>query len=505
MPFPAEISLNDLIDDPYPVYARLRREAPVARVPAAGLWLVTRFDDCAAVLGDREAFSGPQGHPTLDRAFGAPNVISATGEVHADLRRGIDPGLCPAQARRLTEERVRPFARALARALPSRDGVDLMSGYFAPISTEALRAALGITELVTAETMQDWFDRFTVGSRNREQAAERYAVSDAVHEEIRETFGPLMARLRKRPDGSVLSHLLHSGRAPDDLREADLVLPSITLMLVSGLQGAGGPAANTLAGLLSRPDQLARVIEDPQRFLPAAISEALRWAPLFGTTQREAVHDTRVAGVELPARAQIGVMIASANRDERRYHDPDVFDLDRGSAAHQAFGGGAHFCAGHQLGRQVMRVSLAELFAARPGLRPDPDRPVRFKGWSVRVPETLPVLWFPPGRPAPQAERAPGASGNGPLPDAPITVVLRRTGLTIDVPPDVSILEAVEDCGVPVPSACREGSCGSCETRLLTGRADHRDLLLTPEERERHDRLMICVSRAETTTLELDL
>lgn len=84
-------------------------------------------------------------------------------------------------------------------------------------------------------------------------------------------------------------------------------------------------------------------------------------------------------------------------------------------------------------------------------------------------------------------------------------VELTRSGRTVTVPPGTSVLEAVENAGVPVLSSCREGTCGTCETAVLAGTVDHRDSLLTPEEQEAHDTMMICVSRAACPRLVLDL
>ena len=89
--------------------------------------------------------------------------------------------------------------------------------------------------------------------------------------------------------------------------------------------------------------------------------------------------------------------------------------------------------------------------------------------------------------------------------DRPFTVVLEKSLLTVDVPADRTVLEVFEEKGVAIPNVCREGNCGSCETRVLAGAIDHRDVLLTPRQRKANDRMMICVSRAESPSLTLDL
>ncbi|MEV5350188.1 PDR/VanB family oxidoreductase [Streptomyces achromogenes] len=114
----------------------------------------------------------------------------------------------------------------------------------------------------------------------------------------------------------------------------------------------------------------------------------------------------------------------------------------------------------------------------------------RCAGWPAG---TLHVERFTPREP------------QAPLRDGAFEVELARTGVTVAVPPDTSVLRAVEEAGVPVLSSCREGTCGTCETTVLDGRVDHRDSLLTPAEQEAHDTMMICVSRAAGPKLVLDL
>jgi ferredoxin len=100
----------------------------------------------------------------------------------------------------------------------------------------------------------------------------------------------------------------------------------------------------------------------------------------------------------------------------------------------------------------------------------------------------------------PQASPAAGAGEEGPF-----EVVCQRSGLTVTVPPGQSILEALEEQGVSVLSSCQEGVCGTCETRVLEGIPDHRDSLLSEEEREENEYMMVCVSRAKSERLVLDL
>jgi cytochrome P450 len=102
-----------------------------------------------------------------------------------------------------------------------------------------------------------------------------------------------------------------------------------------------------------------------------------------------------VAGVELERGALLGAVLASANRDDARFHDPDRFDVRRKEGAHLAFAIGNHFCLGAWFGRHLARVSLEILLDRLPNLRLDPERPATLAGWEFRAPDSTWVLWDP--------------------------------------------------------------------------------------------------------------
>jgi len=722
-----ELSLDELEDDPYPSYARLRREAPVAWVPEAGVWFASTFDLCGLVGRGELGFGGATNHPTLQRVFGRPNILTADGQEHDDLRAGVDPPLQPGPVNAMIDALVRPVARHYLASIRGRSRSELMADYFEPVSVEALRRVMGLDELVDTTTLRRWFADLNVGVSNFGHDPEGFAIADRATLEIEEVVRPKLEELRRKPDESMLSHMLWTGRAPDDPRAIDLVLPSLKVILLGGMQEPGHAAGSTLLGLFTRPDQLAMTYADPAEFVPLAIHEGLRWIAPIGAVERQASRDVELGGAWIQAGDNVMTVLGSANRDESRFDDPDTFDLDRVNRTHQAFGNGEHFCAGHFFARQVERIMFEEMLAAMPNLRLDPDGTPLVTGWVFRAPKKLPVqfdlpldggresitvaraivepsraeetvvlrvealrheadgivsiefadpdghdlpgwqpgahvdLWVVDTHPAHYSLcgdpadrlrwkvavlREPNSRGASayiherlrpgmlvhvglprntfPLPDAdryhfvaggigvtPIIPLARaaverraevrvtycgRTApsmaLTADllavgcdvtlhadderglvdlaalveeaaacdativacgpeglidalerlaeqrgvalsverfaageahrdgdhafevnligsqmalhVAEDQTILDALQCAGIEVPNVCREGNCGSCETRVLAGTVDHRDVLLTPRQRKANDRMMICVSRAAGATLDLD-
>jgi len=406
-PIVDDIDVAQLDADPYPFYKRLRDETPVAYVPGSDAYFITRYADCATAGGGDADFKGSQDIPPLMRVFGAPNVLTADGAAHADLRTGIDPVLRPATVNAYIDDLVRPIARDyLARlvnaALPGRAGdghagdiprgrAELMSGYFEPVSVESLRRVMGLDGLVDATTLRRWFADLSFGLTNFSYDPAALDIADATNAEIESVLIPLLGRLRRKPDDSMLGHMLWAGRADGDPRPVEQLLPSLKVILLGGMQEPGHAAGSTLLGLFTRPDQLARFYAAPAETAPLAVHEGLRWIAPIGTIERAARHDITIGGCRIPAGAQLEIIVASANRDERQFADPDEFDIDRSSRAHQAFGGGAHFCAGHFFARQAEHIMMEELVRHLPDLAQDGD--ARVTGWIFRAPKSLPVSW----------------------------------------------------------------------------------------------------------------
>ena len=122
------------------------------------------------------------------------------------------------------------------------------------------------------------------------------------------------------------------------------------------------------------------------------MEEGLRWVAPIGTQFRTAAAATELGGSTIPAGAGVSAVLASANRDESVFDDPDRFDMHRTNRNQAAFGFGKHFCSGHAFARRQMQIALEVLFLRHPGVRPHPDEPARFRGWEFRAPTSLSVL-----------------------------------------------------------------------------------------------------------------
>ncbi len=386
--FADQITVTELEQDPYPIYARLRSESPVAWVPAVEMWLATGWEEAVRVASEPDLFAADMPGSPIDRSFGSPTILTCDGPEHKELRRAIDPKYRPHEVERYIDRLVGPVVDAHLDALEDSGPVDLMAEYFEPISVLSLGGVLGLGE-VDADTLRRWFAALAEGATNFERDPAKQASSDAAAQEIEERLGPLLDRLEAEPDQSTISHLIHTATPDGERRPRERFMPTLKVILLGGMQEPGHGAGSVLYALLTHPEQLAEVRADLDSVLPAAIEEGMRWIAPIGTLGRRTVRELELGGADLPAEAPVAAVISSANRDAARFPDPDRFDIHRERKRLATFGFGHHFCSGHAFARAQERIALRKLLEAHPAieLAAEPE----FRGWEFRAPRNLPV------------------------------------------------------------------------------------------------------------------
>ena len=384
-----DVALEILEDDPYPTYAWMRRHRPVAYVPETGRVWITTWDLCDEA-GRNDAVFGPT-RDVFHAVYGDPNVMSLTGAEHLAHRTALNACFRP-RAVNGYREQLRATAAGYVDAVRDRGAADASTEILERASLRAAGDVLGFND-VHDDVLIRWFRGFAAYlvdfGRSSEVAEHGRAVKAEVAAYLRARLGLLAAH----PDGSTLSHLLHDGMPEGTVRGLEEIIGDVGVMIVGGFQEPAHGVANSLHGLFTRPDQAARLRADPSAWSAAAVEEGLRWLAPFGMTEKLTTADVTVGDVRFPAGTEVAMVLGSANRDETRYAEPDVFDLDRPRQSHASFGYGLHFCLGHFVARQLEQVLLEEMFTRLPNLRPDPDREATVQGWAVRAAKRLPVVW----------------------------------------------------------------------------------------------------------------
>ncbi|MET0822390.1 MAG: cytochrome P450 [Aeromicrobium sp.] len=390
--YASTITIEQLDADPYAVFARLRVEAPFTYVPAANAWFVSRWDDVDELYAASDLVSSLQPHSPSQQVMGVPNILTAEGPTHADLRGALHHMMLPKTVNSYVDAIVQPQVDAGLERISGQREVDLLEEFLEPISVMSTATLLGMGHL-DPQDLRRWFADLAVGSTNWERDPVKDETARVAVEESASALADIYDRLEAEPDDSLISALLHTGMPPGVTRERTYIEPTILVILLGGLQEPAHGAGNVLLSLLRHPDQLSRVLDRPAQLMPKAINEGLRWEPPAGTVEKAAQQDFTFRGQQVRRHDNILFMNGSVNRDADHFVDGESFDVFRRESKHRAFGLGHHLCMGHWFSRRLIDISLTRLLDAHPGMSLDPAHANRLEGWVFRGPrEGLHVL-----------------------------------------------------------------------------------------------------------------
>jgi cytochrome P450 len=338
-----------------------------------------------------EVFTAQTEPSTLNRTFGK-NLLGSEGPYHKRIRSIIEPAFRPGSVRPYIDAVIVPAANELLDKFAGRGEADLMNEFCEPLSVRVLKQVLGLTSL-DDDTLRRWFADLAVGAANFEADPAKQAVADAASREVDQTVQQLLDKLSAEPDDSILSRMLRSEVDGERLSHRE-IQSNLKVMIVGGMQEPGDAVGIGMWALLSHPDQAEQVRADPRMIKPAA-EESFRWHSPVGTSTRQVTRPATLTEAELQPGALVAAVVASANRDERRWTDPARFDIHRREGPHLAFATGAHHCVGAWLARAETRTAFRVLFERLPRLRLDGERPIELRGWEFRRPLHLHVRWDP--------------------------------------------------------------------------------------------------------------
>src|SRR6478672_11537438 len=244
----SEISVAQLEADPYPVYEQLRAEQPVCYVESVGLWLVTRWDDVQYVDKTPALFTGETEPSTLNRTFGK-NLLGSEGAYHDRIRKIIYPWFRVGAIGDYPDTVITPIANELVDAFADRGEADLVSEFAEPLSARVLKRALGLG-FVEEETLRRWFVELATGAANFEGDPEKQRIADAASAEVNVTLAPVIERLEREPDDTLLSSMVNTEVEGEKLTLEE-VQSNLKVMIVGGLQATTDLIALSLWAILS--------------------------------------------------------------------------------------------------------------------------------------------------------------------------------------------------------------------------------------------------------------
>jgi cytochrome P450 len=367
-PVDVDFASRAFVDDPYPTLKRLREQAPVFRNPLTGSWILSRHQDVLDALADPRFANAPSPRAVLharnrDRylcASVANNILPFMDEPRHPPRRKFvartfheymkvhAPDIAP-MARRQLDRGMRVAA------------FDVLHDFATPLSVSLLCRMLGVDDEAHGVRIKRWSEWFFYLFSVIPSESVRQQLDGALRE-FRDFFRQVMADRAARPGDDLISGMLAARDGGESMTEDEL-LDTCLLLLADGVN-ADHAIANAVAALLSHPDAMHALRNDPG-LMPTAVDELLRFAPSVLFIARMATEDVGVDGHTLRKNTGVLLMLAGANRDGSVFAAPDSLDLARAVNPHLTFGKGQHTCIGRPLVKLMLHAAL-EVLLQRP-------------------------------------------------------------------------------------------------------------------------------------------
>ncbi len=392
------------VADPYPAYDALRAAGRAHWFEPTGQWLVPHHDDVSALLRDRRlgrTYLHRFSHEEFGRTPPPPEhepftVLNGEGMLdledpaHGRIRRLVAKAFTPRMVEDLAPT-VRRLAGELVASLYADGGGDLLAAVAEPLPVAVIAEMLGVPP-ADRGLLRPWSEAITgMYELNPTEETARRAVRAS--EEFSGYLRELIAARRRDSGEDLISALIAAHDGGDVLSEQEMVSTCV-LLLNAGHEATVNTTTLGWLHLFRHPDQLALLAAEPERRLPDAVEEMLRYDTPLQLFERWVLDDIEIDGTAIPRGSEVALLFGSANRDPARFPDPGRFDITRPAAGnkHVSFGAGIHYCLGAPLARVELAASFGAFLRDAPGMRlvREPEwRP----GYVIRGPRELPVTW----------------------------------------------------------------------------------------------------------------
>jgi cytochrome P450 len=380
----------DIDDDPYPIWKRLRDEAPLYHNDKYNFYALSRYDDVAHELTNWDTFRSGRG-TTMDIIMSGitlpPGVILFEDPPIHDLHRRLLSRVFTPRRMEEIEPLTRDFCVRSLDPLVGTGRFDFIENLGAMVPMRTIGYLLGIPE----ENQEEIRDR---GGRQLtlKEGTFRPVPQDFL-EHSHEMFAEYIDWRVEHPSDDLMTQLLNA--EVEDGEGTRRLDRTEVLLYTSMIAGAGNETTTRLIGFIGQllaehPDQRRQIVDNPS-LIPMAIEEVLRYEAPSPVQARHVARDVEYHGTTVPEGSVMLLLNGSANRDERRYPDGETFDIHRG-ATHLSFGHGLHFCMGSALARMQARVALEEVIKRWPDWEVDYANAAKAHTSSVRGWSKLPVF-----------------------------------------------------------------------------------------------------------------
>lgn len=387
-------SRRDVQLDPYSWYRRLRDEAPVHYIDAVGAWGLFRYEDC------KNAFLHPEDYSAKDfikQAFGdldpvpeTPSLIAMDPPEHTPLRKLASRAFAPSVTRKM-EPKVQAIVDGLLDEIEAKGRTfDFVNDFAAYIPVSVTAELLGV-DPSQRENFKIWTaDLLNAANRASLNEAEVRRIRASVTE-LRRYLEQVIAERREEPRDDFISALIKA-EVDGDVFTAIQVLSTTIITHFGGSETPSHLISSALVAMFDNPDVYEAVMAD-HSLAGNLADEALRyWSPVNLVFQT-AAHDIEIHGQLIPADAYVMSYISSANRDERQFENPDLFDLTRDPHGHLSFAHGPHYCPGASIGRRMAAIAIETVLDRMPSIRRLNNDTDWLPSLWIRGAKTLPVAY----------------------------------------------------------------------------------------------------------------
>jgi cytochrome P450 len=371
-------------DNPYPLYRRLRDEAPAYYNEKYGFWLLSRYEDCRNAAADFRTFTSALGTSLEELKAQEPSLINSDPPVHTRLRNLVTKAFQPQQVNPL-EQAVRDMARELLAPHLATGKIDIIADFAARLPMAIICQMLGFPR-ADENMLRGWTDAVV----HRDEGA--FEMPDSGMQATLKLFDYFERDMQKRTGlparGDLVTSLMEA-EEEGKLTHKE-VLGYIYILSIAGNETTTKLIGNMVYQLHKHPDQRKLLLDD-MSLVPGAVEETLRYDGPTQMMARTTTTDVSLHGKVIPANSKVGLLFISANRDERKFDNAEVYDVTRDAKDHLGFGFGLHACLGMHLARLEGKVALEEILRAMPDFSVDEAGLDRMHSPNVRGFTRVPV------------------------------------------------------------------------------------------------------------------
>ncbi len=388
--------------DPYGAYRQMRDGGPLSWHEATGSYVVSRYEDVERIFKDKKGEFSTENYDWQIEPVHGRTILQLSGREHAVRRALVAPAFRGSDLRDKFLPVIERNSRELIDTFRATGSVDLVTDYASRFPVNVIADMLGLDKS-DYDRFHGWYTAVIAFLGNLSGDQEVVRAGERTRVEFAEYMLPVIRERRAAPGDDLLSVLCTA--EVDGVRMSDEDIKAFcSLLLAAGGETTDKAIAAIFTNLLLHPEQLEAVRAD-RELIPRAFAETLRYTPPVHMIMRQSTTEVELSGGTVPPGATVTCLIGSANRDEKRYRDPDSFDIFRedlaatnafsAAADHLAFALGRHFCVGALLAKAEVETGVGQLLDAMPDLRlAEGFDPVE-RGVFTRGPQSLPIRFTP--------------------------------------------------------------------------------------------------------------